>query len=284
MPARTAFSLVSSNARSVTGRERERPPRRGAKLLKRYGEITAVDEVDVTVPAGDVYGLLGPNGAGKITLVRTLLGLIRPDGATSRCSGAAHSSVAWRRWPPSRASSRRRGSTPTSPGGPTSRSSRRSTGATPRTGSPKCSARSTSTPARAATREYSYGMVQRLGVAAALPRLLILDEPTNGLDPAGIRDMRTLIRRLAETGITLRRRLSDEPLAQTPHRCRRRDPHLGDAVQRLHARHHPRPGRARLAQYGGPASRRFGARNAADGELLVRLRPTHVRAEADLAD
>jgi ABC-2 type transport system ATP-binding protein len=55
-------------------------------------------------------------------------------------------------------------------------------------------------------REYSYGMVQRLGVAAALmraPRLLVLDEPTSGLDPAGIRDMRALVRRLADGGITI---------------------------------------------------------------------------------
>jgi ABC-2 type transport system ATP-binding protein len=75
--------------------------------------------------------------------------------------------------------------------------------------------------ARSRVGEYSYGMVQRLGVAAALmrsPRLLILDEPTNGLDPAGIRDMRTLIRRLADTGITIL--LSSHNMAEVEETCR----------------------------------------------------------------
>ena len=82
-------------------------------LLKRYGPVTAVDHVDLTVRAGDVYGYLGPNGAGKTTSLRMLLGLIRPDGGSAKLFGGTRSrrgrahSTEWR------ASSRRRGSTRT---------------------------------------------------------------------------------------------------------------------------------------------------------------------------
>ena len=82
-------------------------------LVKRYGEIVAVDNVDLTVEPGDVYGYLGPNGAGKTTSLRMMLGLIRPDrgvGQAVRPRSAGRGSRRSRAWP---ASSRRRASTPT---------------------------------------------------------------------------------------------------------------------------------------------------------------------------
>src|SRR4051794_18414280 len=177
-------------------------------LVKRYGEIVAVDHVDLAVPAGAVYGLLGPNGAGKTTVMRMLFGLIRPDEGSIELFGRAElagrvealEDVAGvvetpRVYPyllarahledPAKLHRR---------AGPAERI-------------PELLEQvELSERARSKVREYSYGMVQRLGVAAALmrsPRLLVLDEPTNGLDPAGIRDMRRLIARLASTGITI---------------------------------------------------------------------------------
>src|SRR3954466_13565200 len=177
-------------------------------LVKRYGEIVAVDHVDLAVPAGAVYGLLGPNGAGKTTFMRMLFGLIRPDEGRIELFGRAE--VAGRvealedvagfvetpRFYPylsGRANlevlatlDRRDASAERIP--------------------ELLEQVELADRARSKVREFSYGMVQRLGVAAALmrsPRLLVLDEPTNGLDPAGIRDMRALISQLASTGITI---------------------------------------------------------------------------------
>src|SRR4051812_18189483 len=191
-------------------------------LVKRYGELAAVDGVDLTVPAGDVYGLLGPNGAGKTTFMRMLFGLIRPDEGSIELFG--------------RAGALGKGDalqdvagfveTPRFYGYLSARANleilptldRRArdgiiddvleeVGLTDR--------------AKDKVREYSYGMVQRLGVAAALmrsPRLLVLDEPTNGLDPAGIRDMRALVRRLADGGITIL--LSSHNMLEVEEICR----------------------------------------------------------------
>jgi ABC-2 type transport system ATP-binding protein len=195
---------------------------RARELVKRYGAVHAVAAVDLTVPAGDVYGLLGPNGAGKTTLMRMLFGLVRPDSGTIELFGRRE--VA----------------------GPVD-ALREVAGfvETPRF-YPYLSGRANLEVlavldlrdsagridgvleqvdlverAHSKVREYSYGMVQRLGVAAALmraPRLLILDEPTNGLDPAGIRDMRALIRRLADTGITVL--LSSHNMLEVEEICR----------------------------------------------------------------
>src|SRR4051812_49037304 len=171
-------------------------------LVKRYGDLIAVDRVDLTVPGGDVYGLLGPNGAGKTTFMRMLFGLIRPDGGTVELFGQ-----------------------PGVPGKVDALADVAGVVETPRfygylTGRRHLQVLATldrrdgdgridevleqvdlADRADDKVREYSYGMVQRLGVAASLmrsPRLLVLDEPTNGLDPAGIRDMRALVRRLAD--------------------------------------------------------------------------------------
>src|SRR3954454_3809822 len=201
----------------------EAPVVRARGLVKRYGEIIAVDHVDLAVPAGAVYGLLGPNGAGKTTFMRILFGLIRPDEGSIELFGRAE--VAGRvealedvagfvetpRFYPylsGRANlevlarlDRREGAAERIPA--------------------LLEQVELGDRAHSKVREYSYGMVQRLGVAAALmrsPRLLVLDEPTNGLDPAGIRDMRRLITRLASTGITIL--LSSHNMLEVEEICR----------------------------------------------------------------
>jgi ABC-2 type transport system ATP-binding protein len=171
------------------------------ELTKRYGHVTAVDRVNLTVRAGEVYGFLGPNGAGKTTTLRMLLGLVRPTAGTVRVLGHPPGHLAGV------------GALIEGPGCYPYLSGRDNL---------KVLARYSGTGAaridtvldlvdladRAGDRyaTYSLGMKQRLGVAAALlkdPRLLILDEPTNGLDPAGMADMRTLIRRLGAAGCTV---------------------------------------------------------------------------------
>jgi len=191
-------------------------------LVKRYGDLVAVDGVDLTIPAGDVYGLLGPNGAGKTTLMRMLFGLIRPDDGTIELFGRAGAL--------GKVDSLRDVAgfveTPRFYGYLSGRANlevlatldrRKRDGVIDEVlGEVDLSDR-----AKDKVREYSYGMVQRLGVAAALmrsPRLLILDEPTNGLDPAGIRDMRALVRRLAAGGITIL--LSSHNMLEVEEICR----------------------------------------------------------------
>jgi ABC-2 type transport system ATP-binding protein len=176
-------------------------------LLKRYGEITAVNDVELTVPAGDVYGLLGPNGAGKTTFMRMLFGLIRPDAGHIELFGrpeligrveALHDVAGFVETPRFYPYLSGRANLEVLATLDRRDAARRIPEVLEQV--------DLVDRARSKVREYSYGMVQRLGVAAALmrsPQLLILDEPTNGLDPAGIRDMRALIRRLADTGITI---------------------------------------------------------------------------------
>jgi ABC-2 type transport system ATP-binding protein len=176
-------------------------------LVKRYGDVTAVDHVDLTVGAGDVYGYLGPNGAGKTTSLRMLLGLIRPDAGTAKLfgrdpllegaralDGVAGFVEAPRFYP--YLSGRRNLELVAALDGD---------GAAGRIDEAldvvELAAR-----AKDKVGGYSHGMRQRLGIAGALlrdPKLLLLDEPTTGLDPAGMRDMRALVRRLAGQGITV---------------------------------------------------------------------------------
>jgi ABC-2 type transport system ATP-binding protein len=176
-------------------------------LVKRYGEIVAVDHVDLTVRTGDVYGYLGPNGAGKTTSLRMLLGLIRPDEGSARLfgrdplldgaralDGVAGFVEAPRFYP--YMSGRRNLELVAALDG---------NGAAARI---DAALETVDLVDRAKDKVggYSHGMRQRLGIAGALvrdPRLLLLDEPTTGLDPAGMRDMRALIRRLADQGITV---------------------------------------------------------------------------------
>jgi ABC-2 type transport system ATP-binding protein len=176
-------------------------------LVKRYGDITAVDHVDLTVRAGDVYGYLGPNGAGKTTSLRMLLGLIRPDEGAARLFGrdplldgaraldGVAGFVEEPRFYPYLSGRRNLELVAALDGGD----------AAARIGEVLDTV-DLADRARDKVGGYSHGMRQRLGIAGALlraPRLLLLDEPTTGLDPAGMRDMRALIRRLAEHGITV---------------------------------------------------------------------------------
>jgi ABC-2 type transport system ATP-binding protein len=198
------------------------PPVEVRGLVKRYGELAAVDGVDLTVHAGDVYGYLGPNGAGKTTSLRMMLGLIRPTAGTVRLFGrdpqetvAALDDVAGFVEAPTfypYLTGRRNLELLAAFDGHD---------ATDRIDEALEIVELTD---RAGDRigGYSHGMRQRLGIAAALlrnPKLLLLDEPATGLDPAGMRDMRVLIRRLADQGMTVM--LSSHLLAEVEELCNR---------------------------------------------------------------
>jgi ABC-2 type transport system ATP-binding protein len=183
------------------------PPIEARGLVKRYGRITAVDEVDLTVIPGDVYGYLGPNGAGKTTSLRMLLGLIRPDAGSAKLfgrdplvegaralDGVAGFVEAPRFYPYMSGRHNLEMAAALDGDGAADRidESLDTVDLTDRAGDK--------------VGGYSHGMRQRLGIAGALlrdPRLLLLDEPTTGLDPGGMRDMRVLIRRLADQGMTV---------------------------------------------------------------------------------
>ncbi len=174
------------------------------QLTKRYGERTAVDAVDLTVRRGEIYGFLGPNGAGKTTTLRMLVGLVRPTSGEASVLGHA---------PGSPAGLRHIGSLIEGPGFYPYLSGRENLRVLARYAclddvavAAALEQVDLSDRADDRYRSYSLGMKQRLGVAAALlgrPELLILDEPTNGLDPAGMADMRDLIRSLAGNGQTV---------------------------------------------------------------------------------
>jgi ABC-2 type transport system ATP-binding protein len=199
------------------------PPVRAHGLVKRYGELVAVDHVDLNVSTGDIYGYLGPNGAGKTTSLRMLLGLIRPDEGEvalfgrdplvdgARALDGVAGFVEAPRFYPYMTGRRNLDLLAAFDG----------SGAAGRIDE---SLRIVDLDQRDRDKVggYSHGMRQRLGIAAALlraPRLLLLDEPATGLDPAGMRDMRALIRRLAGEGITVM--LSSHQLAEVEELCNR---------------------------------------------------------------
>ncbi len=171
-------------------------------LTKRFGERIAVDRVELRVPSGGAFGFLGPNGAGKTTLIRMLLGLTRASGGTMRLLG--------RELPQERALALERvGAIVEEPRFHHHLSGRenlrivaaaRGSAAMARI-APALTRVGLSERADEKVRGYSLGMRQRLGVARCLladPLLLILDEPTNGLDPAGIQEFREMIRAMVE--------------------------------------------------------------------------------------
>ena len=177
-------------------------------LCKQYGPHTAVDHVELHVPQGCVYGFIGPNGAGKSTTMKMLLGLIHPTAGRVRLLG--HELTEKSRLP----LLRQTGSLIESPAGYLHLTAQENL---------EIVADLKGVPHKDIGRvldivhltqdrnrrvgQYSLGMKQRLGIAMALlgsPKLLILDEPTNGLDPAGIQEMRALIRNMpAATGATV---------------------------------------------------------------------------------
>jgi ABC-2 type transport system ATP-binding protein len=175
-------------------------------LTKTYGSVRALDGLDLTIPKGGVYGVLGPNGAGKSTLFRILLGLIRASEGSATVMGGPVNEIAHMR---------RMGSmieTPRFPPYMTARQVLRwlalEHGVGGQTDIPYWLERVGLTQAAdRKVRGFSVGMMQRLGVAAALmsrPELVILDEPTSGMDPPGIQEMRALIRSLAsDDGVTV---------------------------------------------------------------------------------
>ncbi|MEU7043935.1 ABC transporter ATP-binding protein [Streptomyces varsoviensis] len=181
-------------------------------LSKRYrGGQLAVDGLDLTVPRGSVFGFLGPNGSGKTTTIRMLVGLIEPTSGVARVLGEQMPRAGRRVLP-------RVGALIEGPALYAFLSGRDNLArydaadptADPRTRSARVSAALDRVGLAAAAgkkaRAYSLGMKQRLGLAAALlqPReLLVLDEPTNGLDPQGMREIRTLVRELAAEGTTV---------------------------------------------------------------------------------
>ena len=190
------------------------------RLTKRYGDRLAVDSVSLTVRRGEVYGFLGPNGAGKTTTLRMLLGLVRSSDGTATVLGAA---------PGSRAAVRGTGALVEGPGFYPYLSGRDNLRvmaryrALPEAEADAALARVDLTDrGRDPFKSYSLGMKQRLGVASALmgePPLLVLDEPTNGLDPAGMADMRELVVDVAAGGQTVI--LSSHLLAEVQEICDR---------------------------------------------------------------
>ncbi|MGW2694747.1 ABC transporter ATP-binding protein [Streptomyces sp. NPDC001296] len=181
-------------------------------LTKRYhGGQLAVDGLDLTVPAGSVFGFLGPNGSGKTTTIRMLMGLIEPTSGTARVLGQPMPRA-------SRAVLPHVGALIEGPALYGFLSGRDNLlrydfadpTADPRTRRARVEAAldrvGLSAAAGKKARAYSLGMKQRLGLAAALlrpRRLLVLDEPTNGLDPQGMREIRSLVRELASEGTTV---------------------------------------------------------------------------------
>ena len=204
-------------------------------LVKRYGPITAVRSVDLDVREGDRYGLLGPNGSGKTTLVRMLLGLVYATGGEIEVLGRRMPRYAREVLPQIGALieepaayphlSGRANLTlldaagPRIPGGGSVGKARRTRRQRVDEALEQVGLTGVD---RRPVKAYSLGMRQRLGLAAALirrPRLLILDEPGNGLDPRGIRDLRELLVGLNESGVTIF--LSSHLLAEVEQLCTR---------------------------------------------------------------
>src|ERR1700742_914622 len=175
-------------------------------IVKRYGPVTAVGGLSFDVQPGTVTGFLGPNGAGKTTSLRMLLGLIKPDEGSAELFGRDPMLVGARaldgvagfveapRFYPYLSGRRNLELVAALDGGD----------ATERIDDALVTV-DLAARAKDKVKGYSHGMKQRLGIAGALlrdPRLLLLDEPTTGLDPAGMRGMRALIHRLAAGGAT----------------------------------------------------------------------------------
>ncbi|MEV7306990.1 ABC transporter ATP-binding protein [Streptomyces microflavus] len=206
----TAADTATAPAYAAGGRPAPVIETRG--LTKRFrGGRLAVDGLDLTVPGGSVFGFLGPNGSGKTTTIRMLMGLVDPTSGTARVLGRPMPQA-------SRTVLPQVGALIEGPAlyGYLSgrdnllRFDRADPTADPRTRAARVAHALERVGLAAAsakrTKAYSLGMKQRLGLATALlrpRRLLVLDEPTNGLDPQGMREIRSLVRELAAEGTTV---------------------------------------------------------------------------------
>jgi ABC-2 type transport system ATP-binding protein len=196
-------------------------------LTKRYGPVLAVDQVDLVVREGDRYGFLGPNGSGKTTLVRMLLGLVYATSGEIEVMGKPMPRRSAEVLPQIGALVEG----PSSYGHLSGRANLALIDAAGRAGDRRTRrARIAEALERVGlsgidnrpVKKYSLGMRQRLGLAAALlraPRLLILDEPTNGLDPRGIREVRDLLSELNKAGTTVF--MSSHQLTEVDQLCTR---------------------------------------------------------------
>jgi ABC-2 type transport system ATP-binding protein len=201
--------------REMTSHERTTEVVTIRSLSKRYGDLAAVDDLTFSLRPGTITGFLGPNGAGKTTTLRLLLGLARPTAGEALVFG--------RRYADLDEPSRRVGAVLESNDFHPGRSGRdhlrvlaRATGIGPARVDLVLSIVELEAAARKRVRSYSLGMRQRLGLAAALlgePGLLVLDEPANGLDPAGVHWLRAFLRSFAERGGTAL--VSSHMLAET---------------------------------------------------------------------
>lgn len=197
------------------------PPVEVRGLTKRFGRVTAVDGLSFVVERGQVVGLLGPNGAGKTTTLRVLLGLVRPSGGEALLFGTPVR--------PGLPELRRVGALVEGPGFVPHLSGQRNlelyweAGGRPLQEAQfdfALEVAGLGDALRRKVRTYSHGMRQRLGIAQALlgrPELLVLDEPVNGLDPAQIVEVRTVVLRLAASGVTVL--LSSHILAEVEQTC-----------------------------------------------------------------
>ncbi len=280
-------------------------------LTKRYGGVLAVDAVDLDVRDGDRYGLIGPNGAGKSTLLRLLLGLVYATSGEievmgspvpSRVHEVLSDTGALIEGPVAYAHLSGRANLrlfdAAGPGGPRRTRRRRIEEALDRVGLAGIDRR----PLRA----YSLGMRQRLGLAGALlrsPRLLVLDEPTNGLDPQGIREVRTLLHEVNDAGTTVL--LSSHLLSEVEQLCTRIGvvdrgrlvvqedlaeltrssgrialvtPDVDRAVSLLDGRVESRAGDRLLVRHDDPAT--LNASLVADGVRVVEIGPEHRTLES----
>jgi ABC-2 type transport system ATP-binding protein len=197
--------IESLSRATVAGRSGAAVALRTEGLTKRYGGRAVVDGLDIDVPAGTVCGFVGPNGAGKTTTIRMLLGLVRPTSGTAEVLGQSVGNPAVY-LPRVGAMIETPAFYPTLSGRRNLRVLARLSGIGDSRVEAALDQVGMTDRASDLYRTYSLGMKQRLGLAAALlgaPELLILDEPTNGLDPPGIREVRGLLRRLADAGTTV---------------------------------------------------------------------------------